>query len=137
MVFSRTVLKNKRRMVQFLQKHNQTVAMTGEGTNYAPALITADIGIVLGIAGNDVAKQVSEMVLSYENIEIIVDAVEERRAIYTNMKTFTNLLSILYNICYHFHILSLLFCFYHLLNFHHIILQHYILTLAMSKPLLP
>jgi Ca2+-transporting ATPase len=87
-VFARTTPEQKLRVVRALKAKGETVAVTGDGVNDAPALMEAEVGIAMGVGGTDVARESADMVLLDNNLVSLVEGVKLGRSVFDNLKKF-------------------------------------------------
>ena len=87
-IVARSKPETKMRIVQALQSNSEVVAVTGDGINDAPALSKADVGISMGISGTEVSKNASDIILTDDSFNTIVDGIKWGRGIYENLQRF-------------------------------------------------
>jgi Ca2+-transporting ATPase len=95
-VLARSSPNDKKLLVGHLKKLGETVAVTGDGTNDAPALKTADVGFSMGIAGTEVAKEASAIILMDDNFASIVKAIAWGRTVNDAVKKFLQVCSLVF-----------------------------------------
>ena len=87
-LYSRMAPEHKLRLVEAFQAHGEVVAVVGDGVNDTPALRKSDVGIAMGITGTDVAKEAADVILVEDHFGSVVDAIQEGRAVYDNLRKF-------------------------------------------------
>lgn len=87
-VLARSSPTDKHTLVKYLRKNMEVVAVTGDGTNDAPALKEADVGLAMGIAGTEVAKEAADIVIMDDNFNSIVKSVLWGRTVFSNIRKF-------------------------------------------------
>lgn len=87
-VLARSSPNDKYDLVKLLKKNGEVVAVTGDGTNDAPALKESDVGLAMGIAGTEVAKEAADIVILDDNFSSIVKAVSWGRCVFANLRKF-------------------------------------------------
>ena len=91
-VFARVEPAHKLRIVRSFRRRGEIVTMTGDGVNDAPAVKEADVGVAMGVTGTDVTKQAADVILMDDNLATLVDAVEQGRCVYANIRKFVRYL---------------------------------------------
>lgn len=91
-VFARVEPSHKLRIVRSFKRKGEIVTMTGDGVNDAPAIKEADVGVAMGVTGTDVTKQAADVILLDDNLATLVNAVEQGRCVYANIRKFVRYL---------------------------------------------
>ena len=91
-VFARVEPVHKLRIVRSFKRRGDIVTMTGDGVNDAPAIKEADVGVAMGVTGTDVTKQAADVILMDDNLATLVNAVEQGRCVYANIRKFVRYL---------------------------------------------